>query len=367
MAAADLSTVPAPGPRQTSDVERRLGVVAPPVLWIGSGWSGAGRDLLAGEVRPFRPQALETAVRGSLDRLGYEPVLLHVEATEGVSPRRLRRRFPRAAIVLDVRDASEASARWALRRVDAADLVLVDSQAAMERLALRRGRRPVSAAVLGRPLDLGAHAPVATLRSTRDAELKRFLRLHRLQPPVVLFAGPYRAGGGLDRAIEAMELVRRTYPAARLAAVPHGPTDQRYLDRCERRILSFGHHGVVQWSVPSEELSLWYATADVVCLPADEDVGGRPADLAAAAGRPFVGTSVPSLRERVDHGRTGLLVPRGDVGALADAVTSLLADAERSSHLGEEARRRAEEALAPASCGAQLRTLWLEALARAGR
>jgi glycosyltransferase involved in cell wall biosynthesis len=41
------------------------------------------------------------------------------------------------------------------------------------------------------------------------------------------------------------------------------------------------------------------------------------------------------------HGRTGLLVPVGDVGALAGAILSLLEDPALARRLGEEGRRRA--------------------------
>ncbi len=41
-------------------------------------------------------------------------------------------------------------------------------------------------------------------------------------------------------------------------------------------------------------------------------------------------------------GETGLLVPAGDVAALADAMQRLLADPDLRERLGEAARRRAE-------------------------
>ena len=58
------------------------------------------------------------------------------------------------------------------------------------------------------------------------------------------------------------------------------------------------------------------------------------------AGRPIVATGVGGIPEMV--GDAALLVPSGDAGALAGAVTSVLEDRELAARLAEAARRRAE-------------------------
>jgi glycosyltransferase involved in cell wall biosynthesis len=63
---------------------------------------------------------------------------------------------------------------------------------------------------------------------------------------------------------------------------------------------------------------------------------------AAACGTPTVASDSPGLRESVVDGRTGLLVPHGDVGRLARAVASLLDDPGRLQAMGVEARAWAE-------------------------
>lgn len=62
---------------------------------------------------------------------------------------------------------------------------------------------------------------------------------------------------------------------------------------------------------------------------------------AMAAGKPAVAASVGGVPEIVTHGGDGLLVPPGDVKALADAMASLCADAGLRERLGARARRRA--------------------------
>ncbi|MBN2490985.1 MAG: glycosyltransferase family 4 protein [Planctomycetes bacterium] len=55
---------------------------------------------------------------------------------------------------------------------------------------------------------------------------------------------------------------------------------------------------------------------------------------ALARGKPVVAFDVGGVREWLDDGRTGILVPRGDVGAFAAALTALLTDPARARALG---------------------------------
>ena len=63
---------------------------------------------------------------------------------------------------------------------------------------------------------------------------------------------------------------------------------------------------------------------------------------AAACGTPVVASNSPGIRESVHDGETGYLVPHGDVGAMAAAMSRLAADASLVSRLGVQARRFAE-------------------------
>ena len=60
------------------------------------------------------------------------------------------------------------------------------------------------------------------------------------------------------------------------------------------------------------------------------------------AGVPVVASATGGLAEVVDDGETGLLVPPGDAGALADAIGRLVADVELRRRLGDGAARRIE-------------------------
>jgi len=64
---------------------------------------------------------------------------------------------------------------------------------------------------------------------------------------------------------------------------------------------------------------------------------------AFAAGTPVVASDIAGYRDVVRHDREGVLVPPGDPAALAEAVTSLLADEPRRERQGDAARKLALE------------------------
>jgi sugar transferase (PEP-CTERM/EpsH1 system associated) len=64
---------------------------------------------------------------------------------------------------------------------------------------------------------------------------------------------------------------------------------------------------------------------------------------AMASGLPVLATSVGANVELVEQGVTGLLVPAGEAGALADGLAALAADVPAAADMGRAGRRRVEE------------------------
>jgi glycosyltransferase involved in cell wall biosynthesis len=84
--------------------------------------------------------------------------------------------------------------------------------------------------------------------------------------------------------------------------------------------------GVVRLFPPTAELPAAYSLADVVVAPsvAPEGFGRVPVE-AQAMGRPTIASDLGGFRETVIDGVTGLLVPPGDAGKLAEAIATALA------------------------------------------
>lgn len=62
-----------------------------------------------------------------------------------------------------------------------------------------------------------------------------------------------------------------------------------------------------------------------------------------ASGLPLVATAVGEVPTVVEDGRTGLLVPSEDVGALAAGIARLLHDPAERARMGTAARQRIRE------------------------
>ncbi len=104
--------------------------------------------------------------------------------------------------------------------------------------------------------------------------------------------------------------------------------------------------------------------AAAVVIPSLGEGFGMVALEAAERGRPVIASAVGGLPEIVDDGRTGALVPRGDVPALAAAMVDLVRDPSRAAAFGRAARERALAEFSLARCADRTDALYREALER---
>lgn len=93
--------------------------------------------------------------------------------------------------------------------------------------------------------------------------------------------------------------------------------------------------------VPNVDLPPYYRAAAVSVIPSLEEGFGIPAAEAMGCEVAVVASDAGGLPEVVENGVTGLVVPRGDATALAQAIGSLLADPERRRAMGQAGRARA--------------------------
>ena len=341
------------------------------------GWVGPRRAWLELDEAKAELDGVQLQYIGVGHRPPTSPHVVHLARTAVGELERLRKTLTGSLFVLDLTGEGEtALTRMQARRARKADAVFAGSRWELAELRGRLSGWPAHASVVRRPLDLEWYAPEPQIAEAkgRGRDLRRFRRFHRLAGPVILFAGPYVEAGGFDLLLEVAYRLREKMPELRVTAIPHGPTDRRYRDRCEMRALALGHRGIIEWDPVDVEIPFWYATATVICGPAREPGSGEPAKRAAAAGRPFVGSDVEPFREHLDDGRTGCLVPVGDLHALQSSLEAVLGDEDEAARLGEAARRKAEAEYSPAAAAKQLRKEWelllearLRSVAGAGR
>src|SRR5262249_10305117 len=82
------------------------------------------------------------------------------------------------------------------------------------------------------------------------------------------------------------------------------------------------------------------AAMDVVVQSSKREAMAQTTLEGMAVGRPVVSTTTIGADEAIEEGVSGLLVPVGDVAALADRVVTLAADPARPAARGAAARAR---------------------------
>jgi len=101
---------------------------------------------------------------------------------------------------------------------------------------------------------------------------------------------------------------------------------------------------VIARDVPSAQVMASWMRASAAVVPSVwSEPMGQVAIEAMLVGRAVVASDVGGLRDVVDHGATGLMVPPGDPGALAAALDNLLDDPETRQRMGATGRLRARQ------------------------
>ena len=159
-----------------------------------------------------------------------------------------------------------------------------------------------------------------------------------------LFVGRLSAQKGIAALVEALAKMRHR---ASLDVVGDGPLG----DELKARAVSLGLADRIQWlgQLPQPKLTELYRRATALVVPSTDEGLGLVAVEAQLCETPVVAYDSGGLTDMVQHDRTGLLVPPGNVDALAGALDGLLERADRGGDLGRAGRIVALAGFAPES------------------
>ncbi len=160
-------------------------------------------------------------------------------------------------------------------------------------------------------------------------------------PPTFVYLGRLKRYKGVETAIRAAVLARRSVPDLQLLVAGQGDDRQRL----ERLAASLGAGEGVRFLGFVDEATklrlLRESTANV--FPSPKEGWGITVMEAAACGTPSLASDSPGLRDSVRDGETGWLVPHGRPEPLAARMVGLALDPALVERFGAAARRWAED------------------------
>ena len=201
---------------------------------------------------------------------------------------------------------------------------------------LRYGCRPERVVVVPNGIDTGDFRPDATVR----AHVRRQLQVAP-ETFVVGAVGRLETVKCFDSLIDAFRIVRERLHGARLLVIGEGP--QRAA--LEEQIVRLGLTEACVLLGHRSDVSALCQAFDV-CVQSSRSEGSPNAVLEAMALEvPVVATDVGGTRELITHGEHGLLVPFGDVRAIAGAIETCATDPAARDRRVRAARARIESEL----------------------
>ncbi len=196
--------------------------------------------------------------------------------------------------------------------------------------------------------------------------------------PVLLMTQGNYPLKNLHTALRALPAVLRRWPNAELRVAGWPPLDKGPLLRpvidwmfpyaawCRRLVKELGLAGRLRFTGPLDAAAMRaaYLDADVFLLPSYCENSPNSLGEAMLLGMPCAAAAVGGIPDLAQDGREArLYAPAGDAGALAQALTGLLADAPLAAALGQAARRRALAAHDPAANADAMAAIYQQILA----
>jgi len=162
--------------------------------------------------------------------------------------------------------------------------------------------------------------------------------------PVVLFVGTVTPRKGVIELIEAAERTIEDNEDVRFLIVGDTELEPDYVEEIKEAIATTGidDHVTLTGFVSERELLACYELADLFVLPSYEEGSSVAVTEAMAAGLPVVGSRIDGIRQQVDDGTHGSLVDPGDVTALAECISRLVANEATRRDMAEAIESRAE-------------------------
>ena len=168
--------------------------------------------------------------------------------------------------------------------------------------------------------------------------------------PLFLFVGNYIEGKGQEHAVEAFNRIAGRYPTARLRFVGGDmglDKNRAFRARLEQLADDGPARDRIEFHGASNDVASHYEFAFAAINFSESESFSITCLDGSAVGLPVIATRCGGPEEIIEEGRTGLLVPVGDVAAMAVRMVWLLDHPADAEAMGAAGRTRVAERFAP--------------------
>jgi glycosyltransferase involved in cell wall biosynthesis len=161
---------------------------------------------------------------------------------------------------------------------------------------------------------------------------------------LVMTGGRHVRHKGIENAIQAFQMIRRSVPELSMAVTGSGPETQRLRKAAGQAVSKVHFLGTVS----DERLRDCYASAELfLYMPYGCDGLDNVILESLASGTPVIGYDFPHVRDGVRTDYNGYLVEPGDLKSLVRHAVEILGDSRKLQSLSVNARKTVEEEFSP--------------------
>lgn len=208
----------------------------------------------------------------------------------------------------------------------------------LERYAIESGAPELKIIALPNGVDLSHFFP----RNKNEEIIKKY---HLENNKILMYLGKFQEYENLSELIEVFVQVRKKLNGVKLMLVGDGP-DREKIERTIEKY-NLAEEVIITGFVPFDETPRYYSACDVFVMvrpgiPKVENVLPIKPVEAMAMGKVIISTDIGGMREIIEDGETGFLVPHS-INVIADKIIEVLNNPPLQEEIGANARKYVKE------------------------
>lgn len=223
---------------------------------------------------------------------------------------------------------------------------------AVKESAARAGVNPDKFVIIPNGID-----PAPYQQSYNRDEIRSSLKINS-NAPLILTATRLIPAKGIEVLLGAVANLKEKIPQLRTVIAGDGPHRSQLEQLCEKMELT----GFIQFLGERKDIPHLLAASDLVVVPSLAEGQSLIVLEGMASHLPVIASDVGGMREMIQDGKTGLLVPPANPTALAQAIGLVLADKNLAKRLGDDGAHFVESEMTLETMISRTRALYHEML-----